>query len=97
MIFGDNTLRQMARAYPTHIDALRVIGGMGETRRFRRHLQKRSRRLTVDLSESRVRRTRGVALRGGGGKHARHSRYCFRPTRRRREKPRSVRTLNHRR
>ncbi|NDG70415.1 MAG: DNA helicase RecQ [Proteobacteria bacterium] len=30
VIFGDNTLRQMAREYPTHIDALRVIGGMGE-------------------------------------------------------------------
>ena len=30
VIFGDNTLRQMAREYPTHIDALRMIGGMGE-------------------------------------------------------------------
>jgi ATP-dependent DNA helicase RecQ len=30
VIFGDNTLRQMAREYPTHIDDLRVIGGMGE-------------------------------------------------------------------
>jgi ATP-dependent DNA helicase RecQ len=30
VIFGDNTLRQMAREYPTHIDALRLIGGMGE-------------------------------------------------------------------
>jgi ATP-dependent DNA helicase RecQ len=30
VIFGDNTLRQMAREYPTHIDSLRMIGGMGE-------------------------------------------------------------------
>jgi ATP-dependent DNA helicase RecQ len=30
VIFGDNTLRQMAREYPTHINALRMIGGMGE-------------------------------------------------------------------
>ncbi len=30
VIFGDTTLRQMAREYPTHIDALRMVGGMGE-------------------------------------------------------------------
>jgi ATP-dependent DNA helicase RecQ len=30
VIFGDNTLRQMAREYPTNTDALRMIGGMGE-------------------------------------------------------------------
>jgi ATP-dependent DNA helicase RecQ len=30
VIFGDNTLRQMAREYPASMDALRMIGGMGE-------------------------------------------------------------------
>lgn len=30
VIFGDNTLRQMAREYPANMDALRMIGGMGE-------------------------------------------------------------------
>ncbi len=30
VIFGDNTLRQMAREYPANTDALRMIGGMGE-------------------------------------------------------------------
>jgi ATP-dependent DNA helicase RecQ len=30
VIFGDNTLRQMARDYPVSVDDLRIIGGVGE-------------------------------------------------------------------